>query len=102
MITQATTANLDPGHSREVLDAAYRQVFGNMHLMELDVLPSVDALFMNGDLTVQGLITALAQSETAACSGIAALLLRLDPGAGLPAPQNKALRAARQLSQQTP
>ena len=64
MITQATTANLDPGHSREVLDAAYRQVFGNMHLMELDVLPSVDALFMNGDLTVQGLITALAQSET--------------------------------------
>ena len=59
MITQATTANLDPGHSREVLDAAYRQVFGNMHLMELDVLPSVDALFMNGDLTVQGLITAL-------------------------------------------
>ena len=58
MITQATTANLDPGHSREVLDAAYRQVFGNMHLMELDVLPSVDALFMNGDLTVQGLITA--------------------------------------------
>lgn len=64
MITQATTANLDPGHSREVLDAAYRQVFGNMHLMELDVLPSIDALFMNGDLTVQGLITAMAQSET--------------------------------------
>ncbi len=64
MITQATTANLDLGHSREVLDAAYRQVFGNMHLMELDVLPSINALFFNGDLTVQGLITALAQSET--------------------------------------
>ena len=64
MITQATTANLDLGHSREILNAAYRQVFGNKHLMELDILPSVNALYINGDLTVQGLITALAQSET--------------------------------------
>ena len=64
MITQATTANLDLGHSHEILNAAYRQVFGNKHLMELDILPSVNALYINGDLTVQGLITALAQSET--------------------------------------
>ena len=34
--------------------AAYRQVFGNRHLMELDLNPSIEALFMNGDLTVQG------------------------------------------------
>ena len=39
-------------------------MFGNRYLMELDVCPSIDALFMNGDLTVQGLITSLAQSET--------------------------------------
>ena len=32
--------------------------------MELDVLPSINALFMNGDLTVQGLVTALAQSDS--------------------------------------
>ena len=64
MITQASTSKLDSSHSQDVLAAAYRQVFGNRHMMELDVLPSIDALFMNGDLTVQGLVTALAQSDT--------------------------------------
>ena len=64
MITQATTSKLDSSHAQEILAAAYRQVFGNRHMMELDVLPSIDALFMNGDLTVQGLVTALAQSDT--------------------------------------
>ena len=58
MITQASTSKLDSSHSQDVLAAAYRQVFGNRHMMELDVLPSIDALFMNGDLTVQGLVTA--------------------------------------------
>ena len=39
-------------------------MFGNRHLMELDVNTSLEALFINGDLTVQGFVTALAQSET--------------------------------------
>jgi len=62
--TLATQANQDTAHASEILQAAYRQVFGNRYLMELDVCPSIDALFMNGDLTVQGLVTALATSET--------------------------------------
>ena len=63
-ISLTSVANQDPSQAADVLRAAYRQVFGNRHIMELDVCTSIDALFMNGDLTVQGLITALAQSET--------------------------------------
>ena len=63
-LTLTCAANQDREQASIVLKAAYRQVFGNRYLMELDVCPSIDALFMNGDLTVQGLITALAQSET--------------------------------------
>ena len=62
--TLASTANLDREHAGDIIRAAYRQVFGNRHLMELDQCPSIEALFINGDLTVQGLVTALAQSET--------------------------------------
>ena len=62
--TLSSVANQDRSHAADILRAAYRQVFGNRYLMELDVCTSIDALFMNGDLTVQGLITALAQSET--------------------------------------
>lgn len=63
-ITLKSQANQDLSQAKEIVSAAYKQVFGNRHLMELDVCPSVEALFMNGDLTVQGLITALGQSET--------------------------------------
>ena len=62
--TLASVANQDRSHAEDIIRAAYRQVFGNRHLMELDVCPSIEALFINGDLTVQGLVTALAQSET--------------------------------------
>ena len=62
--TLSSAANVDTAHAADVIRQAYRQVFGNRHLMELDVNPSIEALFMNGDLTVQGLVTALAQSET--------------------------------------
>jgi len=62
--TLTSPANQDRSQAADVLRAAYRQVFGNRYLMELDVQPSIEALFMNGDLTVQGLVTALAQSET--------------------------------------
>jgi len=62
--TLTCPANQDRSQAADVLRAAYRQVFGNRYLMEMDVQPSIEALFMNGDLTVQGLVTALAQSET--------------------------------------
>ena len=62
--TLATQANTDLGHADEVIQSIYKQVFGNRHLMELDVNKSLEALFMNGDLTVQGFVTALAQSDT--------------------------------------
>ena len=62
--TLAAQANSDLGHAEEIIQSIYKQVFGNRHLMELDVNPSLEALFMNGDLTVQGFVTALAQSDT--------------------------------------
>ena len=62
--TLAAQANSDLGHAEEVIQSIYKQVFGNRHLMELDVNPSLEALFMNGNLTVQGFVTALAQSDT--------------------------------------
>ena len=62
--TLSSTANQDRSHAADIIRAAYRQVFGNRYLMELDVQPSIEALFINGDLTVQGLVTALAQSDT--------------------------------------
>ncbi|MBT67205.1 MAG: hypothetical protein CMN98_08715 [Synechococcus sp. NP17] len=63
-LTLATQANADLDHSADVIKRIYRQVFGNRHLMELDVNKSLEALFINGDLTVQGFVTALAQSDT--------------------------------------
>ena len=62
--TLAAPAKTDLGHAEEVIQSIYKQVFGNRHLMELDLNRSLEALFMNGDLTVQGFVTALAQSET--------------------------------------
>ena len=59
--TLSSAANVDTSHAADVINQTYRQVFGNRHLMELDVNPSIEALFINGDLTVQGLVTALAQ-----------------------------------------
>ena len=62
--TLTSLANQDRSEAADIIRAAYRQVFGNRYLMELDVQPSIEALFINGDLTVQGLVTALAQSDT--------------------------------------
>ena len=62
--TLAAPANTDLSHAAEVIQSIYKQVFGNRHLMELDMNPSLEALFINGDLTVQGFVTALAQSDT--------------------------------------
>ena len=62
--TLSSKANVDISHSADVINQAYKQVFGNKHLMELDKNPSIEALFMNGDLSVQDLVTAMAQSDT--------------------------------------
>ena len=62
--TLSSQANVDVSHSSDIIDQAYKQVFGNKHMMELDKNPSIEALFMNGDLSVQGLVTAMAQSNT--------------------------------------
>ena len=62
--TLSSQANVDVSHSSDIIKQAYKQVFGNKHMMELDKNPSIEALFMNGDLSVQGLVTAMAQSDT--------------------------------------
>jgi phycoerythrin-associated linker protein len=62
--TLRTTSAQDLSHSICVLRAAYRQVFGNAHLMEEELIPSAESLFLQGDFTVQGLVTALASSDT--------------------------------------
>lgn len=62
--TLASQANVDISHAGDVIRQVYRQVFGNKHLMELDINPSLEALFMNGDMNVQEFVFALAQSDT--------------------------------------
>ena len=42
--TLNSPANQDRSQAADVLRAAYRQVFGNRYLMELDVQPSIEAL----------------------------------------------------------
>ena len=39
--TLSSAANVDTAHAADVIRQAYRQVFGNRHLMELDVNPSI-------------------------------------------------------------
>lgn len=67
-MTEASISTLDSDLRRSnaaaVIRAAYRQVFGNAHLMEEERCSSAESLYLNGDLTVQGLVTALAHSET--------------------------------------
>lgn len=46
-----------------VITAAYRQVFGNAHLMEGEFLTSAESQLRHGEITVRGFIRSLAQSE---------------------------------------
>jgi phycoerythrin-associated linker protein len=62
--TLTTTSAQDQAHAQDILRAAYRQVFGNAHLMEEQLVATAESLFLQGDLTVQGLISALACSDT--------------------------------------
>jgi phycoerythrin-associated linker protein len=46
-----------------VIRAAYRQVLGNAHVMESQRLTSAESQLRNGDITVRGFVTAIAQSD---------------------------------------
>ncbi|PSB57429.1 phycobilisome linker polypeptide [Chamaesiphon polymorphus] len=48
---------------RAVIWAAYRQVFGNDHIMESERLTSAESLLRQGDMSVRDFVRALAQSE---------------------------------------
>lgn len=51
------------GDVRAVIWAAYRQVFGNDHIMESERLTTAESLLKNGAITVRDFVRALAQSE---------------------------------------
>lgn len=55
--------NWTEGDLQAVISAAYRQVFGNDHLMEVEHLVSAESLLRKGDITVRDFVRALAQSE---------------------------------------
>ncbi len=56
-------ANWSEDNVRAVTWAAYRQVFGNDHIMESERLTSAESLLRQGDITVRDFVRALAQSE---------------------------------------
>jgi phycocyanin-associated rod linker protein len=56
-------SNWTEGDVQAVIHAAYRQVFGNDHLMQSERLVSAESLLRQGDITVQDFVRALAQSE---------------------------------------
>lgn len=49
--------------ARNVINAAYRQVFGNAHLMASERLPALESLLNNGQVTVREFVRALAKTE---------------------------------------
>lgn len=56
-------ANWTEGDVQAVIHAAYRQVFGNEHLMQNERLSSAESLLRQGYITVQEFVRTLAQSE---------------------------------------
>ncbi|NEQ42813.1 MAG: photosystem I reaction center subunit XII [Leptolyngbya sp. SIOISBB] len=48
---------------QEVIQAVYRQVLGNVHIMENQRLASAEALLRDGSITVKGFVRAVAQSD---------------------------------------
>jgi len=57
-------SDLRQSEAQAQLKACYRQVFGNAHLFDEELSVSAESLFINGDLTVQGLVNALALSDS--------------------------------------
>jgi phycocyanin-associated rod linker protein len=51
------------GDLQAAIWAAYRQVFGNEHIMECERLTNAESLLRRGDITVRDFIRALAQSD---------------------------------------
>ncbi|MEM9117131.1 MAG: phycobilisome rod-core linker polypeptide [Cyanobacteria bacterium P01_F01_bin.56] len=47
---------------QEIIQAVYRQVLGNVHIMENQRLASAEALLRDGSITVKGFVRAVAQS----------------------------------------
>ncbi|MEM9484156.1 MAG: phycobilisome rod-core linker polypeptide, partial [Cyanobacteria bacterium P01_F01_bin.116] len=58
LVASATTGNADL-----VIEAAYKQVFGNAHLMESERFPVAESQLRNGDITVLDFVRALAKSD---------------------------------------
>ena len=56
-------SNWTEGDVQAVIQATYRQVFGNDHLMESERLTSAESLLRQGNITVQEFVRSLAQSE---------------------------------------
>ncbi|AFY39347.1 Phycobilisome linker polypeptide [[Leptolyngbya] sp. PCC 7376] len=48
---------------QQVVNAVYKQVLGNQHLMETENFASAEALLRNGDITVREFVRSVAQSE---------------------------------------
>jgi phycoerythrin-associated linker protein len=46
-----------------IIAAAYKQVWGNVHVLESDRLTTAESHLRNGDITVRGFVKALAQSD---------------------------------------
>jgi phycocyanin-associated rod linker protein len=63
----ASPIELRPNFTREdaanVINAIYRHVLGNTHLMASDRLPAFESLLSNGQLSVRDFVRALAKSE---------------------------------------
>lgn len=53
----------EEGDVQAVITAAYRQVFGNDHVMRSERLTSAESLLRRGDISVRDFVRALAQSE---------------------------------------
>jgi Phycobilisome Linker polypeptide/CpcD/allophycocyanin linker domain len=56
-------SNATEDELQTVIRAAYKQVFGNRHLMEGDRLTSAESMLRNGDINVRQFVNALAQSD---------------------------------------
>lgn len=56
-------SNWSEGDVQAVITAAYRQVFGNDHLMSSERLTNAESLLRRGDINVREFVRALAQSE---------------------------------------
>jgi phycocyanin-associated rod linker protein len=55
--------NWTPENAKAVINAVYRHVLGNTHLMASERLPALESLLNNGQLTVREFVRAVAKTE---------------------------------------